>query len=98
MILRSSVRLLWVNILFPFSLAKSQRGQKALDWGGERLACLRRMRFGVTKEATLTVVILNEVDLALAPAHHAVRQQVLPTPRPCCRLVGSHTAQACQTL
>ena len=62
-----------MNFHFPFSLAKSQRGQKALDWGGERLACLRKTWFSVTNEATLTVVVLNEDDLALAPAHDAIR-------------------------
>ena len=64
-----------MNFHFPFSLAKSQRGQnqKALDWGGERLACLRKTWVSVTNEATLTVVVLNEDDLALAPAHDAIR-------------------------
>ena len=42
-------------------------------WAERGLGCLRKTWFGVTNEATLTVVVLHEDNLALAPAHAAIR-------------------------
>ena len=41
-------------------LGCSQKGWRASHWGGESPGCLRQTWFGITNEATLAVVVLDE--------------------------------------
>ena len=90
-------------------LSISQSSWGAPRRGGEPLigaeralaASGRQTWFGITNEATLTVVVLDEDDLALAPGHHAdccTTTGVDATAPTCCPSVRSRTARTCQTI